>query len=188
MITGEKTRLRALEKEDLANIWKWANDEKVMRLLSYPGSTQSLVEIEQWFARQQQGPHRDGLDGREFHSKQFIIETKEGIPIGSIFYSGLTLKHQHAEIGIIIGEEKYWGKGYGTDAIITLLDHLFNELGLHRVFLHVDSNNPRALKCYEKCGFIQEGILRQHFYVSGEYYDDLVMGILRDEFNQRRRN
>lgn len=185
MMTGEKTRLRALEKEDLTNIWKWVNDEEVMRFMSNPGNTQSLTETEQWFAKQQQATHRDGLNGIESHSKQFIIETVEGVPIGSIFYSGLTLKHQHAEIGILIGEKEYWGRGYGTDAMITLLDHLFNELGLHRVHLGLESSNTRALKCYEKCGFIQEGVIRHQFFVNGKYYDGLTMGILRDEFNSR---
>jgi len=86
-----------------------------------------------------------------------------------------------------IGEKEYWGRGYGTDTMITFLDYLFNELGLHRVYLRVQSYNTRALKCYEKCGFIQEGVLRHHCFTRGKHYDELLMGILRDEFNQRHR-
>ena len=185
MITGEKTRLRALEKEDLTNIWKWVNDEEVMRFLSNPGSTQSLVEIEEWFASQQQGTYKGWPGGIVYHRKQFIIETAESVSIGCIFYTDLTLKHQHAEIGILIGEKEYWGRGYGTDAMITLLDYLFNELGLHRVHLGTHRGNTRALKCYEKCGFIQEGVLREDAFVSGKYNDGLIMSILHDEFNSR---
>ncbi len=184
MITGGKTRLRALEKEDLPKVWKWMNDEEVMWFWGYPGNTQSLAEIEQWFARLQEVSQPEVL---EYRSKQFIIEAVEGIPIGRIFYGRLTPKHKNTEIGIVIGEKEYWGKGYGTDAMITFLGHLFNELGLHRVYLRLQIYNTRALKCYEKCGFIQEGILRHQTFTRGRYYDDLVMGILRDEFNQRRR-
>lgn len=179
MIRGKKTRLRALEKNDLAKVWEWMNDEEVMWFWAEPGNTQSLAEIEQWFARQQE------VAGRR--SKQFIIENEEGIPIGRIFYEHLSTKHQNTEVGILVGEKEYWGKGYGTDAMIAFLDYLFNELGLHRVYLYLQSYNTRALKCYEKCGFTQEGILRQNSFTRGKYYDDLVMGILRDEFNQRHK-
>ena len=179
MIRGKKTRLRALEKSDVAKVWEWMNDDEVMRFWGDPCNTQSLAEVEQWFARLQ--------EASGYSSKQFIIETEEGIPIGRIFYQYLDIKHNRTELGILIGEKEYWGKGYGTDAIIAFLDYLFNELGLHRVYLIVQGHNTRASRCYEKCGFIQEGILRHHGFTRGEYYDDLIMGILRDEFNQRHK-
>ena len=179
MIAGEKTRLRALEKSDLTKVWEWLNDEEVMWVWAAPGNTQSLAEIEQWFSRLQE------VTG--YSSKQFVIETEEGIPIGRIFYEHLDIKHQRAEVGILIGEKEYWGRGYGADAMIAFLDYLFNELGLHRVYTHVQSYNARSLRFHKKCGFIQEGILRHHSFTRGEYHDDLAMGILRDEFNQRHR-
>ncbi len=179
MIAGKKTRLRALEKSDLAKVWEWVNDEEVMWFWGEPCNTQSLAEVEQWFGRLQ--------EAAGYSSKQFIIERKEGTPIGRIFYEYLDIKHRRAEVGMQIGEKEYWGRGYGTDAMITFLDYLFNELGLHRVYLRLQSYNTRALKCYEKCGFTQEGILRHNSFTRGEYYDDVAMGILRDEFNQRHK-
>ncbi len=176
MIKGKKVRLRALEKNDLAKVWEWMNDEEVMWFWAEPGNTQSLAEVEQWFAGLQE------VAG--YSSKQFIIEAEEGTPIGRIFYEHLDTKHQRAEVGMQIGEKEQWGRGYGTDTMIAFLEYLFNELGLHRVYLHVQSYNTRALRCYEKCGFTQEGTLRQNTFTRGEYHDDLVMGILRDEFNQ----
>ena len=179
MISGKKIRLRALERSDLAKVWEWLNDEEGMWFWAEPSYTPSLAEVEQRLA---------GSQGVVGHScKQFIIETQEGIPIGRIFYDHLDTKHQRTEVGIQIGEKEYWGRGHGTDAMIAFLDYLFNELGLHRVYLHLQSYNTRALKCYEKCGFVQEGILRRHSFARGEYHDDLMMGILRDEFNQRHR-
>jgi len=179
MIVGKKVRLRALEKSDLAKLWKWLNDEEVMWFWAEPCSVQSLAEVEQWFAKLQEAAGR--------FSKQFIIENEEGAPIGRIHYEYLDTRHQRTEVGMQIGEKEYWGRGYGTDAMIAFLDYLFNELGLHRVYLRVESYNPRALKCYEKCGFTQEGILRHHVFTRGEYHDDLMLGILRDEFNQRHK-
>ena len=179
MIVGKKVRLRALEKSDLAKVWEWMNDEEVMWFWAEPGSTQSLVEIEQWFARLQE------VAG--YTSKQFVIENEEGTPIGRIFYEHLDTKHQRAEVGMLIGEKEQWGRGYGTDAMIAFLDYLFNELGLHRVYTHVQSYNTRSLRLHEKCGFTQEGVLRHHSFTRGEYYDDLMMGILCNEFNQRQK-
>lgn len=179
MIRGKKTRLRALEKSDLAKVWEWINDEEVMWFWGEPCNTQSLAEVEQWFA---------GLQEVAGHaSKQFVIEVEEGTSIGRIFYDHLDTEHQRTEIGILIGQKEYWGGGYGTDAVIAFLDYLFNELGLHRVYLRLQSYNARALKSYQKCGFTQEGILRHNTFTRGEYHDDLVMGILRDEFNQRHK-
>ena len=179
MITGKKTRLRALEKSDLAKVLEWLNDEEVMWFWADPCNTQSLAQLEQWFAR---------LQGEaDYSSKEFIIEIEEGIPIGRISYHHLDTKHQRTEVGTHIGEKEYWGRGYGTDAMIAFLDYLFNELGLHRVYLRLESYNTRALKCYEKCGFTQEGILRHHAFTRGQYHDEVMMGILRDEFNQRHK-
>jgi len=179
MITGKKTRLRALEKSDLAKVLEWLNDEEVMWFWAEPCNTQSLAQLEQWFARLQ--------EAAGYSSKEFIIETEEGIPIGRLNYHDLDTKHQRTEVGFQIAEKEYWGRGYGTDAVIAFLDYLFNELGLHRVYLRLENYNTRALKCYEKCGFTQEGILRHHAFARGEYHDEVMMGILRDEFNQRHR-
>lgn len=68
---------------------------------------------------------------------------------------------------------------------MTLLNYLFNELQLHKVYLWTQSYNTRAQRCYEKCGFVREGVHRESAFVKGEYYDSLLMGILRHEFNQR---
>jgi len=179
MIAGKKTRLRALEKSDLPAVWRWVNNEEVMWFWGEPCNAQSLAEIEQWFARLQ--------EAAGYSSKQFIIEMKGGTPIGRIFYEHLDAKHRRTEVGMQIGEKGYWGRGYGADAMLTFLDYLFNELALHRVYLRLQNYNARALKCYEKCGFTQEGILRHNTFTRGEYYDDLMMGILHDEFNQRHK-
>ena len=86
------------------------------------------------------------------------------------------------EIGIVIGEKEYWNQGYGTEAIVTVLRFMFTEMNLHRVMLRVFDFNHRAQRCYEKCGFVLEGRLRQSFYHQGQYCDELVMGLLRDDY------
>ncbi|MFN2157525.1 MAG: GNAT family N-acetyltransferase, partial [Anaerolineae bacterium] len=75
----------------------------------------------------------------------------------------------------------YWGKGYGSDAIRTLLRFAFDEMNLHRVQLTVYEDNARAIRAYEKCGFRHEGRLRDAVYRKGRYYDMLLMSVLSGE-------
>jgi len=104
--------------------------------------------------------------------------------------TGIDWKNRRAVLGIVIGEKEYWDNGYGTEAIATLLRFVFQEMNLHRISLRVYTYNQRAIRCYEKCGFKLEGRLRQARFRDGEYYDELIMGILRDEFldHDRRAN
>ncbi len=84
----------------------------------------------------------------------------------------------------MIGDKTYWNRGYGTEAVRLLVKHGFNTLNLNRIFLHVFENNPRAIRAYEKAGFVHEGRERQAEFTEGEYMDVLVMSILKDEFDQ----
>ena len=85
----------------------------------------------------------------------------------------------------MIGDKAYWSQGYGTDAMLTFVRFGFDEMNLHRIDLTVDADNPRAIRCYQKCGFVEEGRLRENRYQQGKYGDQLVMSILRDEFYER---
>lgn len=84
--------------------------------------------------------------------------------------------------GIFIGDKKYWGKGYGTDAMRVLVKFIFEQMNIHKVKLNVYSFNERAIKSYEKCGFKVEGVLRQEIFRDGRYYDEIIMGLLKEEY------
>lgn len=171
MIEGKKTRLRAIERTDIPTFVRWFNDPEVRYYLQMYMPL-SMAEEEKWFERQ--------LEDRD--NKVFAIETAEGIHIGNCGLDCIDWRNGNAELGIVIGEKDYWGKGYGSDAITTLLRFAFHEMGLHRIYLRVDDDNERGIRCYERCGFWREGILREAVLREGRYHDHLVMGILRDEF------
>ncbi|RLC73685.1 MAG: N-acetyltransferase [Chloroflexi bacterium] len=174
MILGQKVRLRAIERDDLPTFVRWFNDPEVRRyLLMY--MPMSLAEEEKWFEEQLQ--KRD--------SRIFAIEAIDGdqpVHIGNIGIHDIDWKNRMTEVGIAIGEKDYWGRGYGSDALKTLLHFAFQEMNLHRVQLRVHDYNARAIRCYEKCGFQHEGRQRQALFRDGEYHDVLLMGILADEF------
>lgn len=88
---------------------------------------------------------------------------------------------RHGYLGIFIGETEHQSKGHGRQAVRLMLRHAFRDLGLHRVYLTVLEDNPRALRVYEKCGFVVEGRLRQHAYKRGQFRDLILMGICADD-------
>lgn len=170
MLHGRITRLRRIEREDIPTFVRWFGDPDVREflLLNRPIS---MAEEEQWFARQ--------LQSRD--SEVFAIETTDGVHIGNTGLHDINWLHRNAEMGIVIGEKQYWGKGYGSDAARVLLRFAFDEMNLHRVQLTVYEDNVRAIRAYEKCGLRQEGRLRDAIFRKGRYYDMLLMSILSDE-------
>lgn len=174
MTVGEKIRLRPIERDDLPVYVRWFGDPEVRRHLAVYLPF-SLAQEEEWFA---------GLAGRINSGREVLlaVETAEGIHIGNVGLHAINWKDRSTELGIVIGEKSYWGQGYGSDAVRTLLRLAFETMNLHRVFLRVDADNGRAIRCYEKCGFQREGVLRDAVFRDGRYYDQLLMSILQTEF------
>jgi len=88
-------------------------------------------------------------------------------------------------VGLGIGERDFWGRGYGTDVMKLILRYAFMEINLRRVTLTVFEYNPRAIRSYEKAGFRHEGRLRKLLHRDGRRYDELFMGILREEWLEK---
>ena len=175
MLKGKLVNLRAVEKKDLEEIMKWINNIEVTKYLSSFIFPVSRMEEEKYLEK---------MMNRNDKQKNLVIETKEGNYIGQITLDNIDWKNRNAELGIVIGNKEYWGKGYGTDAIKILLDHTFNEINLYKVYLRVFDYNQRGVRCYEKCGFKEEGRLRKGQFYGGKYYDVILMGILKDEFEK----
>ena len=167
-------RQRPIERDDLPRFVEWFSDPEVRRhLLVY--LPVSLAQEERWF---------DNLLDRLERQEDLLlaIEAADGVHIGNIGLHGIDWKNRNGELGIAIGEKAYWDQGYGTDAIRTLLGLAFGEMNLHRVFLRVDADNARGIRCYEKAGFRQEGTSREAVFKEGTYHDQYVMSILEPEF------
>ncbi len=178
MIEGTRVNLRAIEMTDLERCQRWINDREVTRRLAmrYP---MSMVAEETWLRELTSKP-------MSFDAVFFAIDTKDGRHIGNIDLRGVQVENRASMLGIMIGERDCWSQGYGSDAIRTLLGFAFDEMNLNRVELHVFDENERAIACYRKCGFIEEGRLRQDVYYDGAYHDVVVMSVLREEFDAAR--
>jgi RimJ/RimL family protein N-acetyltransferase len=174
VIYGSKTRLRRIERTDIPTFVRWFSDPEVREFLLINRPI-SLAEEEQWFEEQ--------LKSRD--SEIFAIETLDGIHIGNVGLHDINWMHRSAELGIVIGEKQHWGQGLGSDAVRTALGFAFEEMNLHRVYLTVYEDNPRAIRAYLKCGFTEEGRLRDAVYRKGRYYDMFLMSVLAPEFSSR---
>ena len=179
MIPGGSIRLRAIELDDLPRYVTWLNDPEVIRTLSlfHPFS---LEDEKAWFeAIQQQEPT----------SRPMAIDASldgDWVHIGSCGLININARVGHAELGIAIGDKKFWDQGLGTDAIQTLLRHSFETLNLRKIYLRVFEYNDRGKHLYTKLGFVEEGRLRDDEYRDGRYWDTFLMGIMKSEWEDRQ--
>jgi len=90
--------------------------------------------------------------------------------------------NQTAETGVFIGNKTFWNKGYGTEAMVLLIDYGFKALNLHNILLRAFSFNERAVRCYEKIGFKTIGKRRDALKRGDKTFDIIYMDILYDEF------
>ncbi|MCG7845314.1 MAG: GNAT family N-acetyltransferase [Methanomassiliicoccales archaeon] len=170
MLIGERVNLVATERSYVPYYTKWINDPEVTRWLKVDPPLSLEMEY-------------DWVDNiRKSDRFSFTILTKDGRPIGNMGLEDISWKYRRASMGIMIGEKDHWGKGYGSDAITTLLRYCFEELGMRRVELFTDSDNHRAQVAYKKCGFREEGVMRQYRSKNGRVVDDVLMSILSDEW------
>lgn len=176
-LIGQRVYLRPLEREDLLLVRRWANDPEIRRLtgevnpMSRAGADEFLERVKN---------DRDRV--------WFIVALKENDRV--IGEAGL-LRMFHpwrtTDLSLIIGEKDAWGRGYGREAILLLLDYAFGCLSFHRVAVGVVGFNQRAIRFYEKVGFEREGVQRDGYYYDHAHHDFVMMSILQDEYRTLHR-
>jgi len=178
IIYGKRVRLRSAEHSDLEKFVGWINDPEVTKGLTL-FLPMSSVDEEKWFEAVMQRPQEE---------KPLVIDLKDGDDwrlIGNSSFFNFDWVARAAEVGIMIGEKTIWNQGYGTEVMTLLLRHGFATLNLNRIYLRVYAENKRAIRTYEKAGFVHEGRMRQAVYKHGMYSDVLFMSVLRDEWDAR---
>lgn len=171
ILEGETVRLRPVEERDLPHFVRWLADPELTRWLAAIGEPPTLEDEYDWWHDRRSDPD----------SILWAIETSDGHLVGTTELR-LTLRAERAELGIAIHDKTQWGKGLGTEAARLVVDYAFEELDLNRVELTTDEENARAIRCYEKVGFVREGLLRRHRPLDGDFSNTVVMGVLRAEW------
>lgn len=169
-LRGRRTILRPPTKADAAIMTRWINDPDVRQFVttSYPISE----ETEATYLADVNKPDKN----------VFLVIEVDGRPIGTMGLHSINLIDRTCTTGAIIGEKDCWGKGYGTDAKMALLEYAFDSLGLRKIHSSVIAYNARSLAYSLKCGYVEEGRRRQRFFKKGRHYDEILLGILRKEW------
>jgi RimJ/RimL family protein N-acetyltransferase len=177
IFTGQLVRLSAFDPEEMSKAFtRWYLNSEYFRLLnSSPHRMKSSKSTIKWMEEE--------VGEMSLESYYFSIRTLEDDKlIGEIGLDVVNWPGRDAFVGLGIGETEYWSKGYGTDVMNVLLRFAFTEINLRRVSLGVFEYNPRAIRSYEKAGFRHEGRLRRLLNREGRRWDNLFMGILREEW------
>ena len=169
-------RLRELERRDLAAINKWRNDPSLIACLGAPFRYINLDVDAAWY---------ENYLGNRGNAVRCAITNDESDDIlGLVSLVSIDYMNQSALFNIMIGNASNRGKGIGTFATNAILSHAFRNMNLRRIELFVLESNERAIKLYEKCGFVYEGRKRAARYKEGKFVDLLMYSILRGEYEQ----
>lgn len=168
--------LKELSYDDLKTINQWRNDSELVALLGANYRYINMETDEQWF--------KNYMSSRS-NTVRCGIHLSNGELIGTVYLTNIDHLNQSADLSIMIGNTSERGKGYGKVALKMILCHAFLNLNLNRISLKVLNTNSRAIHLYEKCGFKTEGLLRQIVYKNGVWHDQLIMSILKKEFDER---
>lgn len=174
-LEGKTIRLRRFHERDLPELRKWLNNPE---LQWYTDEDFPIQWTDEMILH---------LYGKAFRGRRemYAIETLDGKLIGEIWLHPMSQEQRYAEMVMAINVP-YQGQGYGREAVQMILRHGFNRLELHRIEIKVYSFNERAYHLYQSCGFREEGRLRERILRNGEYYDQIFMAILRQEYLQMR--
>ncbi len=169
-LKGKRVVLRPLVKEDVSLLLLWINDPDVTQFLSIYLPMMEANENE-WF---------NNLH-KEIQNLVLMIVVDEK-PIGTMGIHNIDWKNRTANTGALIGEKDYWGKGYGTEAKMLMLNYAFNVLNLRKICSTVLAFNKRSHSYLLKCGYVEEGSRSKQYYINGQYWDEILMAVFKEDF------
>ncbi len=181
MLKGKLVLLRPVQRSDITYFVQWFNDHEVTQYSKKDNLPRTEMAIQKFI--EDLGTTRSSTDAH------FIIETNNEEPnkaIGDVSLSRINGKDRSATFGISIGDKQYWSKGYGSEATQLIIRYGFEQLNLHRISSGVWSFNERSIRLHMKLGFIEEGRRLDAVFKNGAYYDEVVFGLLADEWKKSK--
>lgn len=173
MEQNNRVFLRALEPEDYKVSVIWRNDDEIWSMLGGRKYFVSSAYEKKWI--------EDTIfSGKDV--KLAVCKIENNQYIGNAYLTDIDYVNRNARSHILIGNKDCWGQGYASEATKLLLSYAFNELGLHRVQALVLESNVASLNMHKKCGYVQEGILRDSVWKNGSFQSQVVLSILSTEF------
>ncbi len=149
MVNDNRIRLCAKRLDDATNDYVWKTDPELARL-------DAALPLDMTF-NEYLFVYINELNMSETVKHEFSIETLNGEHIGNCAYYNINKFKGETEVGIILGNRRYWDKGYGAESMVSLLDYIFDKYNFRRVYLKTLDHNKRAQNCFLKCGFTDCG-------------------------------
>ena len=144
-IKGRLVTLRSKRVVDAWNEYQWRSDPELAKLDAAPPLDVKFMDFERYYQEDLRKVNR--------RSMRFAIEDENGVHIGNCMAYDYNEHRKQAEFGMMIGDRKYWGQGYGSDAAKTLVQHIFTATDIRRLYLHTLASNVRAQRAFENAGF-----------------------------------
>ncbi len=178
MIRGEHIYLTPLDRTNAETARAWVND---------PDTNAWMASGHVPVSREQELAFYDAVESSDEQQVFEIHLAEDGRYIGNGGLDHLDLRNRAAEIGIMIGEPEARGRGYGRDALLTLMRHAFDTLGLNTVRIAYIEGNERGERLYRSLGFKDAGRHRQRFFLRGEFHDLVYLDMLAEEWRTSER-
>ncbi|MFA6254450.1 MAG: GNAT family protein [Patescibacteria group bacterium] len=176
ILKGNRIILKPIASKHAAVRYRWYTDPKVAEYQDFLDV--SLKKLRNSIIKRRRSKDYFG----------WMISIKHNRLIGEIQLKRINFNDKVGELAINIGETEFWGQGYASEAIKLVSKFFFNRLKLNRIELDVFSKNIGAIKCYQKCGFEKEGVKRKACFKNGKFYDLILMGILREEWQKKNKS
>ncbi|MFC1943255.1 GNAT family N-acetyltransferase [Chloroflexota bacterium] len=171
MIAGSKIIIREKSTVDAWNDYAWETDPELSQL-------DAALPITITFSRYL-SDYADELSYSTPSSRRFAVDTLDSKHIGNCSYYNISETKGEAELGIMIGNRNYWNKGYGTDTVTTMVNYIFRQTNLNRIYLKTLESNSRAQKCFQKCGFTP------YSHLDKNGFSFVLMEIHRNQWQER---
>ena len=172
---GKKVGLAVMEKHDLPKFKRWLNDPKLSLFMREFDAMLTAENMEEWYMDSCHDEHQIDFA---------IVNMEDGALVGACTLIGMDRRNSTAELRIFIGRHRFWNQGYGSEAMLLLLDYAFNVLNLNSVYLKVNEINKNAIHVYKKLGFRVAGKRRQARAYLRKRYDLYLMDMLAKEFDK----
>jgi RimJ/RimL family protein N-acetyltransferase len=168
---GNRVKLRLVNEGDVDEMTKWVNDPEVTQYITINHPIYRESEIE--YVKALQGRKDDFI---------FAVETIDGVYIGNMGLHKVNHIDGTASTGAMFGNKDYWGKGYGSEAKMLLLDFAFNNLNLRKIYSSAIAFNERSIAYQQKTGYQIEGVRKDQIFKNGKYWDEVLLAIFREDW------
>lgn len=170
----QQIKLRMLQESDASGMLEWMKDPEIQNVFRNDMGKITMEEALEFIRSSRESWEKSG-------SLHLAVADEKDEYLGTISLKNIDLQAKNAEYAISL-RRKAHGKGIGYTATRQLLEYAFSIMKLERIYLNVLSDNEKAIRLYERVGFVFEGEFRKHLYLRGAYRNLKWYGLLRENY------